>query len=110
MKKLLGIEVTDEQFDYLFCQQSQGKELKVVDGEVVAVEHETTQEELNEQRKLEIQSRLIELSQDFVQASLGAEFIDLEERKNEFRTLHNELRELLGKEPRKYVSRQTNVL
>ena len=103
MKTLLGIEVTDEEFDYLFCQQSQGKELKVVDGKVVAVEHETTQEELNEQRKLEIQSRLNELSQDFIQASLGAEFSDLEDRKEEFRTLHNELRKLLGKEPRNYV-------
>lgn len=51
---------------------------------------------------INIQSRLNELSQDFVQASLGAEFSDLEERKNEFKTLHNELRALLGKEPRVY--------
>lgn len=51
---------------------------------------------------ISIQSRLNELSQDFVQASLGAEFSDLENRKEEFKTLHNELRELLGKEPRVY--------
>ena len=51
---------------------------------------------------ISIQSRLNELSQDFVQASLGAEFTDLEERKTEFKTLHNELRTLLGKGPRVY--------
>ncbi len=51
---------------------------------------------------INIQSRLNELSQDFVQASLGAEFTDLEERKTEFKTLHNELRTLLGKGPRVY--------
>lgn len=63
-----------------------------------------------ELRKFQIQARLSELSQDFVQAQLGAEFSDLEERKTEFKTLHNELRMLLGKNPRNYVSQQTNVL
>lgn len=46
MKTILGHELTDEYFDYLFCEQSKGKELKVVDGKVVAVDHEPTQEEL----------------------------------------------------------------
>jgi hypothetical protein len=46
--EILGIEVTDEEYDYLFCQQSNGKELKVVDGKVVAVYHEVTDvEKLN---------------------------------------------------------------
>ena len=40
--KLLGIEITQEEFDRLMCQQSQGKELKVVDGKVVAVEQTIT--------------------------------------------------------------------
>lgn len=31
-------EVTDEYFDYLFCEQAKCKELKVVDGKVVAQE------------------------------------------------------------------------
>ena len=39
MKKLLGINVTEEEFDYLICEQNNGKELKVVDGKVVAQEH-----------------------------------------------------------------------
>ena len=46
--ELLGIEMPLEEFDRLMCEQSEGKELKVVDGKVVAVEHEPTQEELLE--------------------------------------------------------------
>lgn len=42
--KLLGIEVTPEEFNNLFCEQSKGKEIKVVDGKVVAVERELTQQ------------------------------------------------------------------
>ena len=65
-----------------------------------------TQEELAEQQKQarieEIQVELTNLSQDFIQAEIGAVFDDLEQRKELFRTLHNELRELLGKEPRQY--------
>lgn len=47
-------------------------------------------------------NRLNELSQDFVQVQCGAVFEDLEERKQEFRDLHNELRLLEGKEVRVY--------
>ena len=42
MQTLFGIEMTDEEFGYLFDQQSKGKELKVIDGKVVAVDHEVT--------------------------------------------------------------------
>ena len=45
---------------------------------------------------------LTNLSQDFIQLQLGAVFEDLEQRKERFKTLHNELRQLLGKEPREY--------
>ena len=57
-----------------------------------------------ENRKFEISQRLRQLSQDFVQAMAGAYFEDLEERKAEFQTLHNELRVLEGKDPRPYGS------
>lgn len=100
--QLLGIELTEEEFDRLLCEQSNGKELKVVDGKVVAVEHEITEEELKEQRISEIQHRLNELNQDFIQILCGAEIENADERKEEFKTLHNELRALLGKEPREY--------
>lgn len=58
--------------------------------------------EQNLQRIAEIKSRLAELSQDFIQATAGAQFPDIESRINEFQALHNELRSLLGKEPRVY--------
>lgn len=38
--KILGIELTNEEFDKLMCEQSQGKQLSVIDGKVVAVEPE----------------------------------------------------------------------
>ena len=100
--KLLGIEITLEDFDFLMCEQSKGKEIKVVDGKLVAVDHEPTETEQKQSRISEIQTRLNELSQDFIQAEIGAIFDDLDARKQEFKSLHNELRSLLGKEPRIY--------
>ena len=61
-----------------------------------------TEEELTEIRSSQIKERLSELSQDFTQAWAGAYFPDLDKRKREFASLHNELRVLLGKEPRLY--------
>ena len=46
--EILGIEMPFEEFDKLMCEQNKGKELKVIDGKVVAVEHEPTQNELLE--------------------------------------------------------------
>ena len=62
---------------------------------------------LVEQRKFEIQTRLNQLSQDFVQAMAGAYFEDFAQRQLEFQSLHNELRVLEGKEQREY--RQENL-
>ena len=61
------------------------------------------QKQDNENRIAQIKPRLEQLSQDLIQAQAGAVFADLEERKAEFQELHNELRILLGKEPRKYA-------
>ena len=55
-----------------------------------------------EKREEKIKSRLNNLTEDFIQVLCGAVFEDIEERKQEFRTLHNELRVLIGKEPRIY--------
>lgn len=96
-------EVTDKHFDYLFCKQSQGYDWKDENGELVAVEHIQTEEEKKNLRISEIRSRLTSLTQDFVQADCGEIIDDIEERKAEFVSLHNELRVLLGKEPRKVV-------
>lgn len=64
----------------------------------------------NRVRIAEIKPRLEQLSQDIIQSLAGAEFEDMAERQKEFQTLHNELRILLGKEPRKYleVDNETN--
>ena len=61
------------------------------------------QKEKDNKRIAEIKPRLEQLSQDIIQSLAGAEFEDLAERQKEFKTLHNELRVLLGKEPRKYM-------
>lgn len=100
--ELLGIELTFEEFDRLMCEQSQGKELKVIDGKVVAVEHEVTEEELTQQEIYELEVRLNQLTQDFIQMQCGAVFEDADERVAEFQAKHNRLRYLKGKEPREY--------
>lgn len=60
-----------------------------------------TEEELKEMRICEIQQRLVELDQDIVQDIAGEVVPNIEKRKAEFVTLHNELRTLLGKKQRK---------
>lgn len=103
---LLGIEMPFEEFDRLMCEQASGKELKVINNEVVAVKHEVTEEETKQLRIAEIREELTNLSQDFIQTELGAIFDDLDTRKERFKSLHNELRELLGKEPREYITEE----
>lgn len=61
-----------------------------------------TAEQLQERRIAKIKERLSQLSEDFAQAWAGAQITDIEARKREFADLHNELRGLLGKEPRVY--------
>ena len=61
-----------------------------------------SEDELKNKRLDEIRERMNQLSQDFIQAWAGAQIYDLEERKAEFSNLHNELRAILGKEPRLY--------
>lgn len=52
MKTLFNKEITDNQFDFLMCEQSKGKEIKLVENEIVAVERipdskEIAQTEIN---------------------------------------------------------------
>lgn len=61
-----------------------------------------TAEELKNKRVGAIKERLAQLSEDFIQAWAGAQISDIDARKTEFATLHNELRSLLGKTPRIY--------
>lgn len=62
--KLFDIELTIEEFDFLMCEQAKGKELKVIDGKVVAVERVTTEEEKNQMRIEELKNLL--LSTDYI--------------------------------------------
>lgn len=38
--KLLGVEMPFEEFDRLICEQNKGKQLKLIDGKVIAVDPE----------------------------------------------------------------------
>lgn len=58
--ELLGIEMSLEEFDYLMCEQSKGKQLQVVDGKVVAVEYEETPRTIEEQKEYLRELREIE--------------------------------------------------
>ena len=56
--KLFDIQLTNKEFDYLLCEQAKGKELKVVDGKVIAVERIITKEEKAQSRINELKSLL----------------------------------------------------
>ena len=58
--KLLGKDVPKEEFDFLMCEHSQGKDLKVVGGKVVAVEREVLEEERIRMRICELKEKLRE--------------------------------------------------
>lgn len=59
-----------------------------------------TEEDLKAERIWEIKQRLNELDEDIVQDMAGEVVPEIDLRKAEFIELHNELRTLLGKEPR----------
>lgn len=99
-KELLGIKLTNEEFDYFICEQNKGKELKVLDGKIVAVDPIPTEEEILQHNLFIKIKRLEELTKDFAQVQAGLIIEDIEDRKVEFQTLLNEVRVLQGKEPR----------
>ena len=67
------------------------------------IENLLNSEEFKKQERIEfIKRRLDELTKDFIQEMLGAVIPNIEEKEAEFISLHNELRELEGKEPREY--------
>lgn len=52
--QLFNIELTNEEFNNLMCEQSNGKELKVINGKVVAVDRIITEEEKAQERISEL--------------------------------------------------------
>ena len=61
------------------------------------------QNKLNNDKIIKLKEKLQELSYDFIQAQAGAVIPDIEAKKIAFKEYHNELRELLGKNPRLYL-------
>ena len=47
-------KLTDEEKDYLFCEQAKGKELVVDNGKVIAIEHQESKQELAHKELLEL--------------------------------------------------------
>ena len=74
--KLLGIELKQEEFDYLICEQNKGKELKVVEGKVIAVDRIITEEEICLKRIRELKQLLNQTDYKtlkFIEGQLTAE-------------------------------------
>lgn len=98
---LLGIEVPFEEFDFLLREQSKGKELKVVNGKVVAEYRAASEEELSEQRIQELKAEIAKIKEDIEQETFGLVRNDYAAKKARAAEIVNELRVLEGKEPRK---------
>ena len=101
---LFGVELSFEEFDFLMCEQAKGKELKVVDGKVVAEYRVTTEEELNEIRIGELKAELSKIKEDIEQEAFGIIRSDYAAKKDRAAEIINELRVLEGKEPREVKS------
>lgn len=117
VKTIPATEEVQEQGHYVTIREYEngGKDVEwVVDVEGIPAKPETyeyediqvyvpyTEEELTQQEIYEIEIRLNQLTQDFIQMQCGAVFEDADERVAEFQEKHNRLRYLKGKEPREY--------
>lgn len=122
VKTIPATEEVQEQFHYVTIKEYfdesgnvYGREMgKVVDVEGIPAKPETyeyediqvyvpyTEEELTQNEIYELEERLNQLTQDFIQMQCGAVFEDADERVAEFQEKHNRLRYLKGKEPREY--------
>lgn len=97
---LLGIEMPLEEFDFLLCEQAKGKELKVVDGMVIAEYHILSDEEIKQNRICDLKAELAQIKEDIEQETFGLVRDDYAEKKTRAAAIINELRVLEGKEPR----------
>ncbi len=109
------VQAVEEQSHYEVIAEypNGGKDLeKVIDVEGVEYQPEHTiqtpitvyvpytDEELAQQEIATKSERLAELTNDFAQVEAGLVIDDIDDRREEFRTLLNEIRVLQGKEPR----------
>jgi hypothetical protein len=92
-------QVPDEYFEFVFVEDFD-ENLRFSEEKFKArLQHE------EEMRKLpQLKLRLQELSDDIVQIQCGAVFEDKDERIAEFQQVHNEIRRILNKAPRIYLT------
>lgn len=95
------LEITDNEWQQLLQEQSNGKEIYFENNKLQTRDRIITEEDKKNARINEIKELLTELNYDFIQYFSGEDIEDIEERKQRFIELHNELRSLLGKEERK---------
>lgn len=93
--ELLGIELEPADFDRLICEQNAGKELKVIDGEVVAVACVLTQKETVSMQIAQLKQQIAKYKEDVEQVELfGMQRDDYEQKKELCKNIILQLREL----------------
>ena len=97
--ELLGIEMPLEEFDRLLVAQSNGKELKVVDGKVVAVDRIITEQEKAQTRIGELKAKLQETDYQAIKHFEGYltdyEYEPIKAQRQAWRDEINELEKLI---------------
>ena len=97
--KLFDIELTNEEFDFLMCEQSNGKELKVINGKVVAVDRIISQAEINKNKILELKNKLKETDYQAIKHFEGCltdyEYEPIKAQRQAWRNEINELEKLI---------------
>lgn len=95
--ELLGIKMTFEEFDRFICEQNKGKQLKVVDGKVVAEEYVPTQEEINNAEIAKLKAELATYDYIGTKIAMGvATKEDYTEQIAYTETLRDKIRQLGG--------------
>ena len=93
--QFLGVEMSQEDFDALIVAQNNGKQLKVIDGKVVAVDYVSTQEEIRRSQIEQLKEHLTKYKYDIEQVELfGMPRDDYEQKKQMCREIILQLREL----------------
>lgn len=92
------VEIPEEYFDDLSIEDFDENLMFNKEKCVARIQREEDFRKLPELRK-----RLKDLSDDIVQIQCGAVFADKDERIAEFKEVHNEIRRIIGKEPRVYL-------
>lgn len=98
--KILGIEVTFEEFDHLMCEQSKGKELIVENGKVVARDRVISKQQLTQHTIDKLKQNLLNTDYQAIKYAEGElneeEYAPIKAQRKEWRTEINRLEEELN--------------